>query len=42
MIRNGDVLIVRQKWVIGSEHFAHIHRMVNGGIEIGVIANGDG
>src|SRR5579883_85204 len=39
MIRDRNMFVVRQQRIVGAKHPAHIRRVVNGGVEIGVVAD---
>ena len=42
MVADGDVFVVGEKWLVGTEELADAGGVVDGGVEVGVVGDVDG
>ena len=39
MVADGHVLVVREQWIVGAELASDVHRVMNAGVEVRVVAD---
>ena len=41
MVADGDPFVVWEEWLVGAEELADVGGVVDGGVEVGVVSDGD-